>query len=159
NAATPTVGPFPTCGPGSDYVIVQSTGASIVPGGNDIGNHTDDGVTAVNLPFPVQLYGASYNAANVSSNGNIQFNSSANAYANACLPAAGLDGAIMAYWDDLRTDQVGAGCSAFTGGCGIFISTTGTAPNRVFNIEWRAVYYNSPNSALDFEVRLYEGQD
>src|SRR5205823_5119500 len=79
------------------------------------------------------------------------------AYANACLPTATLSNAILPYWDDLRTDQVGAGCSAFTGGCGIFTSTTGAAPNRIFNIEWRAVYYSSPASALDFEVRLYEG--
>ena len=30
-----------------------------------------------------------------------------------------------------------------------------TAPNRIFNIEWRADYYSS-DTALNFEVRLYE---
>src|SRR5437870_5744727 len=30
----------------NDYAITSSTGASIVPGTTDIGNHTDDGTTA-----------------------------------------------------------------------------------------------------------------
>ena len=43
---------------------------------------------------------------------------------------------------------------------GIFTSVSGSAPNRIFNIEWRAAYYNSgqtTNIPLNFEVRLYEG--
>src|SRR4051794_35587881 len=35
----------------NDYLITSSTGASIVPGTTDIGNHTDDGTTAIVLPF------------------------------------------------------------------------------------------------------------
>ena len=33
-------------------------------------------------------------------------------------------------------------------------------PNRIFNIEWRAVYYNAGSGTgnANFEVRLYEGQ-
>src|SRR5206468_7970040 len=143
------------CGSGSDDVIVRSTGATIDPGTTDIGNHTDDGVTAIGLPFPALLYGVQYNTANVSSNGNIQFTSSDNAYGNSCLPAASLADVIFAHWDDLRTD-VSFACPG--GGCGIFTSTTGVAPNRVFNVEWRAVYYNPNAQQLNFEVRLYEGQ-
>ena len=30
------------------------------------------------------------------------------------------------------------------------------APNRIFNIEWRAVYFNDHNQTANFEVRLYE---
>ena len=41
---------------------------------------------------------------------------------------------------------------------GIFTSISGTAPNRIFNIEWRAAYYNSADQTVNFEVRLYEGQ-
>ena len=34
------------------------------------------------------------------------------------------------------------GCNGFPGAtCGIFTSVTGTAPNRQFNIEWRAVHF------------------
>ena len=35
--------------------------------------------------------------------------------------------------------------------------TSGSAPNRLFNIEWRATYF-SGGASLNFEVRLYEGQ-
>ena len=42
-------------------------------------------------------------------------------------------------------------------GFGIFTSISGTAPNRIFNIEWRAQYFPGSGSA-NFELRLYEGQ-
>jgi hypothetical protein len=41
---------------------------------------------------------------------------------------------------------------------GVFTSTTGVAPNRVFNIEWRAGYYPNTTVTLNFEIRLFEGQ-
>ena len=63
----------------------------------------------------------------------------------------------MPHWDDLRTDQTGTGCTAYGGvGCGIFTSTSGTAPNRIFNIEWRTVYFGANTTRANFEVRLYE---
>src|SRR5207253_2624969 len=136
----------PTCGPGSDYVIVQSTGASIVPGTNDTGNHTDDGVTAINLPFSMTLYGQAYGSVNASSNGNLQFTTANNQYTNTCLPYASFTAAILPYWDDLLTNGTGEG---------IFTSTGGAAPNRIFNIEWRAHYFTGAGTA-NFEVRLYE---
>src|SRR6476660_1315859 len=40
---------------------------------------------------------------------------------------------------------------------GIFTSISGTAPNRIFNIEWRAQYFPGSGTA-NFELRLYEGQ-
>jgi hypothetical protein len=64
--------------------------------------------------------------------------------------------AILAYQDDLMTD-VEPGCSAFPGGnCGVFTSVTGTAPNRQFNIEWRAVHFADPTTTANFEVVFYE---
>src|SRR3989442_9162730 len=63
---------------------------------------------------------------------------------------------IFPYWDDQRTD-VNTGCSSFPGGtCGIFTSTSGSAPNRIFNIEWRTVLFANNASRDNFEVRLYE---
>ena len=52
-----------------------------------------------------------------------------------------------------------AGCNGFPGGtCGIFTSTTGTAPNRQFNIEWRAVHFADTTTSANFEVVFYENQ-
>src|SRR5204862_6300050 len=51
------------------------------------------------------------------------------------------------------------GCVGYAGGtCGIYTSVTGSAPNRIFNIEWRAVYFNNNAQQANFELRVYEGQ-
>ena len=55
------------------------------------------------------------------------------------LPSTNWGMAILPYQGDLLTVSGYPGCHGFPGGtCGIFTSTTGTAPNRQFNIEWRA---------------------
>src|SRR5207244_1817869 len=79
--ATPTLTP---CVNG--YTCAVSAGATIVPGTVDTGNHTDDGVTNITLPFPVTLYNVTYTSLNVSSNGNAQFVSANDDFNNVCLP-------------------------------------------------------------------------
>jgi hypothetical protein len=53
----------------SNYVTSTTTGNTIEPGSADTGNHCDDCSTAIALPFPVSVYGQTFNAANVASNG------------------------------------------------------------------------------------------
>src|SRR5204862_3685398 len=107
------------CGNYTPGPVVSST---IVPGTDDVGNQTDDGVTLVNLPFPVRFYNnQSYTTANLSSNGNLQFVTTSTQYTNECLPSTSITGpAIFPFWDDLRTD----GTSCTPGPCGIFTSTS-----------------------------------
>jgi hypothetical protein len=135
----------------SVYAITQTGGASIVPGVTDTGNHCDDCCTTIGLPFAYPFYGESYSNVTLSSNGNLQFTGSNATPKNVCLPAFGFDQSIVAHWQDLRTDGAGNG---------VFTSTSGVAPNRIFNIEWRAVYYSGgvSTSTVSFEVRLYENQ-
>jgi len=131
----------------NDYVVTTTQGGAVTPGLNDIGNHGDDAVTPVALPFAFPLYGASYTSVNVSSNGNLQFGSSSNRWDNQCLPAGLLAGpSLMPYWDDLTTDGAGLG---------VFTVVTGEAPARVFNIEWRAAEV-SGGAAVQFQARLHE---
>jgi alpha-tubulin suppressor-like RCC1 family protein len=139
---------------GNDYTLSQITGASIVPGTTDTGNHADDGTTTITLPFTYGFYGQNFTTATVDSNGSLQFNTHNTVYTNTCLPAAGFIDAIFAHWDDLRTDGNVGGTQ------GIFTSVTGVLPNRIFNIEWRASYYdvNANGDPINFEIRLYEGQ-
>ena len=68
---TPTLSPTPTP-PCTTYTIANSTGA-IVPGTDDIGNHTDDGNNTIALPFPVSIYGNQYTTAEAGSNGYLSF--------------------------------------------------------------------------------------
>jgi hypothetical protein len=127
------------------YSLVATGGAAIEMGTTDTGNHGDDVTSSITLPFSVSLYGASYNTAILSSNGNLQLTGSSAEYTNQCLPAGGMGVMLSPHWDDLMT----------TSG-GIFTSVTGTAPNRVLNIEWRAGYYPSTTPTLNFEIRLLE---
>src|SRR5207302_1911491 len=69
-------------------------------------------------------------------------------FTNNCLPWTGHTYIILPYWDDLYL---------VNSGFGIFTSISGTAPNRIFNIEWRAQYFPGSGTA-NFELRLYEGQ-
>jgi hypothetical protein len=150
---TPTPTPTPTCCP---YMTTMGSG-TIVPGTTDIGNHCDDCTTQITLPFPVTLYGVvTYNHLDVGSNGNLQTISNSGYSGTSCpLPDPNLLGmVILPYQDNLRTDQV-ADCSSFASGCGVFTSVTGTAPNRAFNIEWRAAYSGRAGTA-NFEVRFHE---
>jgi hypothetical protein len=138
--------PTPICGLNGDYVLTQSTGASIVPGTTDIGNHCDDCDTTLALPFPFLLYGHTYNSVLVYSNGTLNFvTTNGTGFINFCLPYSPVNEAIIPYWHDMRTDG---------DGYGIFTSISGSPPNRIFNIEWRTGYFGSYES--NFEVRLYE---
>jgi hypothetical protein len=150
--------------PPSQYVITEGTDA-IVPGDTDIGNHTDDGDTFVALPFTFQLYDQTYNGVNISSNGRLDFVvvNEPGGYISACLPAPPNQGpydfTIFGVWEDQRTDTNFPlpGCASFPGGnCGIFTSVSGSAPNRIFNIEWRTVLFADNNATQNHEVRLYE---
>ena len=136
----------------TNYIITQSGGASITAGTTDIGNHGDDTITSIALPFAFTFYGQAFSNAAVSDNGSVQFMSASSSAANSCLPVAGFASTIFAFWDDLRTDGT-IGTAQ-----GIFTSISGVAPNRIFNIEWRASYYHPgrKGSPVNFEVRLYE---
>ena len=148
--------------PPAQYVIAGGVDP-IVPGTADTGSHGDDTDTLVTLPFPFTLYGTSYNSVRVSSNGRLDFvvANESGGYVTACLPPppniGPYDNTIFPLWEDLRTDAALSGCSGFPGGtCGVFTSVSGVSPNRVFNIEWRAVLFNNNASRHNFEVRLYE---
>src|SRR6266436_1155641 len=134
--------------PPSDHYNISQIGGSIVPGTVDIGNHGDDTVVTIALPFPYTLYDQTYNNINLSSNGNAQFTTTDTTFTNVCLPWTIHNYTIYPYWDDLYL---------VNSGFGIFTSVSGTAPNRIFNIEWRAQYFPGSGSA-NFELRLYEGQ-
>jgi len=159
---TPSPSPTPTPPPGVCQYTFTTGSDAIVPGDTNTGNNTDDGDTFVALPFSFPLYDQTYNGVNVNSNGRLDFVTvnEPNGFASACLPAppnvGPFDYTIFGLWSDYRTDIVGEGCANFASGCGIFTSVSGSAPNRIFNIEWRVVYFADHTQTANFEVRLYE---
>ena len=134
-----------------NYLMTTSAGNSIDPGTLLVpGSVGDDVSVLITLPFAYTAYGVNYTQVRAISNGNLQFTTNNAAFTNVCpLPAAGMGVAFMPHWDDLRTDVAV--------GDGIYTSTTGVAPNRIFNIEWRATYFSGAGTA-NFEARLFEGQ-
>src|SRR5437867_1526421 len=135
------------CPPPDHYVITQ-IGGSIVPGTTDTGNHGDDTVTTIALPFTYTLYDQAFTSINLSSNGNAQFVTTDTTFTNVCLPWAAHNYTIFPYCDYLYLHN---------SGFGIFTSTSGSSPNRIFNIEWRAQYFPGSGTA-NVARRLYEGQ-
>ena len=136
-----------TCMPGTGYSIASGTGGVIVPGTTFVvGTNCDDCVANVTLPFTVSLYNQTFTTANLGSNGNVQFISGDATFTNVCLPFAAKDTHIDPHWDDLLLTAAGQG---------IYTSVSGVAPNRIFNIEWRAGYFAGGGTA-NFEVRLHE---
>ncbi len=146
NTPTATLTPRP-CQPDTNYIVSQTLGATIVPGTDDIGNHCDDCTTTIDLPFPFWFYGQTFTSANVSSNGNVQFGSNDPSPNNVCLPYAPFNYAILPHWDQLYTN---------TPRTGILTSVSGSAPNRIFNIEWQADMSPGGDHPAHFELRLYE---
>ncbi|HYP39630.1 MAG TPA: S-layer homology domain-containing protein [Chloroflexia bacterium] len=152
--ATSTASPTPPVCIPDNYSVSTSTGASIVPGTTDTGNHCDTCATLINLPFSYQLYDQTYSTVEVTADGTMNFVYSGNTGGtNFCLPYSGLGYSIIPHWDDMMTSGTGNG---------IFTSVSGTAPNRIFNIEWRTCSWEGGSSCgsrtYNFEVRLYEGQ-
>jgi len=147
-------------GANCQYTITSGTN-TIVPGTTDTGNHCAWCETLITLPFPFVLYEQTFNAVNVSSSGRLDFvcaNDPAN-YLETCLPAppnnCPFDYTIFPLWGEWYTGTAN-GCSTWPNGCGIFTSISGTAPNRIFNIEWHVVNRENDVQTGDFEVRLYE---
>jgi hypothetical protein len=157
--ATPT--PTPTSS-GCNYAIAFGN-HTIVPRNTDTGNHCAWCDTMIDLPFPFVLYDQTFNAVMVNSSGRLDFvcNNGPSGYTEACpLPASPnncpYDYTIFALWGEWYTGTDATGCSTWANGCGIFTSVSGTAPNRIFNIEWHAVSREDASLTGNFEVRLYE---
>ena len=154
---TPTMTATPaSCGPTGDYAISQSAGSVIVPGTVLVqGSQGDNVVAPIRLPFTYNFYGIQFANVNVSSNGNLQFDTNSTESHNTCYPYDVFGSAVAAYWADLTTDSFA--CV----NCGIYTSVSGVSPNQIFNIEWRACPAGASNcrGTINFEVRLYEGQN
>jgi hypothetical protein len=149
-------GPLIAYCPGPDYygyACEPGTGYTYLPASTDSFLYQDDGLVTLPLPFPFTFYGTAYNEAHVSSNGNIQFTTQNAAYANQCLhngPLPGMGDMIAPFWDDLDLTFQGY----------LRYGAAGTAPNRIFVIEWvDAPPFDAPNDRFTFAAQLFEGSN
>jgi hypothetical protein len=148
----------------TNYNINQSS-ATAYETGTDLvaGSQCDDCAFTMTLPFAYTLYGQSFTSVTAISNGHLDFGSSGDrTWGNYCLPNTDTNSTIFAHWDDLSMDYQNVACNYYPGypnSCGVFTSISGSVPDRIFNIEYRAFSVQSfPNSPVHFIIRLYEGQ-
>ncbi|HEX6872707.1 MAG TPA: S8 family serine peptidase [Micromonosporaceae bacterium] len=108
----------------------------------------DDQIKAIDLPFPVPLYGAVYRSATISTNGNVGFSAGATTLGNVAIPnTSAPNGALYPFWDDLMVDA----------SAGVYTGVVGTAPHRWFAIEWRNVRrFASASERLSFVAMINE---
>ena len=141
-------GPTPTPLPVCNYNINPGTGGVIVPGTFQVErSQCTDCTVHIDIPFVYSLYDQQFTVIHAGNNGTVQF-PTASGINNGCIPLADLVYTFAPYLEDLDTTSVGDG---------IFTSVSGTQPNRILNIEWRAHAVVS-GAPVHFEVRIYEGQ-
>ncbi|MEO8068717.1 MAG: hypothetical protein ABI599_13565, partial [Flavobacteriales bacterium] len=140
-----------------------SGGTNVTTGGN-VNNFLDDEEhsDAINLGFTFGYDGVAYTQVKVNSNGFISLEtgdvpsggtgtSSAYSNQNWTTVSTSMRPIICPLWDDL------AGGTNNTASVASY-ATTGSAPNRVFTVEWRnwRWNYNANNAVISFQCKLYE---
>ena len=115
--------------------------------GSNVGLTLDDQVQAIALPFAFDFYGTTYNAVNVSSNGNIHFGGANAGYTNIAIPSASAPlGMIAPFWDDLYLPGGGTVYSYYDGA------------NSRFVIEWDGIaHFAGTGDFYTFQIILYQG--
>lgn len=112
-------------------------------------NLGDDGYAVVPLPFSSVLFPGS--AVVVHNNGGLGFGASTSLPAsNNPVPSADAfegDAALLPYWDDLDSD---------TGN--VYHAVVGTAPERVFVVEWKDRPHYAGDTALDGDEVTFQAQ-
>ena len=132
----------------SDYTFALGS-ATFVPGVDDLNLDCDDCGADVVLPFTVHLYDQDFTQVHVGSNGHATFGIADDGFGITCSPfgIAGTTYALAPFWDDQTVFAAD--------GHGVFTTTTGSAPNRIFYIEWRSFYFGEADQ-LDYEIAFFE---
>jgi hypothetical protein len=122
---------------------------------------TDDGTSAVTLPFAFRFYGTSYSVGCVSANGALYFVPASPDctgfdadFANTDLTAAQVPNdrpAMLPFWTDLTFQENGAG--------GVLYQALGTAPARRFVLQWNNAYPQGSSSPVTFQIVLSESNN
>lgn len=145
----------------TNYSFASQTGVTAPTGDTLVAaSQDDDAIVPVTLPasFAFQVYGTPVTQLRADTNGVLIFNAGtvASTASNGALPVSAYGApALFALWDDLDLSPTVAS------GGGIYTRTLGTAPNRTFDIEWRAVRWVQGAATpvaptMVFSVRLHE---
>lgn len=133
------------------------------PSGTTFIKGQNNTTTSITLPFTFNYGGTNYTAMSLSSNGFVQFGTTALSGANSNIAlnstASGFKG-IFPLWSDLVPPTNISYNSTLTTCVGIFSKTIGTSPNRTFIVEFNAIPQKNVSGAYNtFEFQLKEGSN
>ncbi|MBS1584725.1 MAG: gliding motility-associated C-terminal domain-containing protein [Bacteroidetes bacterium] len=141
----------------ASYIFTANSTPYVSITGTNLAAIQADDATSVNVPlnFTFNFAGTNYTQVSACSNGWIAFSnanpSAATGRTNTQANANTIGAMLMPLWDDLG-GQTGTPAPVAT------YTTTGTAPNRVFTMQWatwRWSFSSNPN-VISFQVKLYE---
>ena len=115
------------------------------------GGVVDNAEGNVTMPFDFMFYGKTSNKLRIGNNGGILFDASAGDVSpnNTKLSNFEHPFAIFPYWDTFEGDQGG-----------VYYTTTGTAPNRMFIVQWDDIqHFEQSTDQGTFQAILYEGSN
>lgn len=135
------------------WTDISATGTVL----EDISDDDDEYQSDVPIGFTFSFEGTDYTHLEPTSNGVISLDQEGeDEYDNESLPTSEWAGAaLFPWWDDLYTDDS-------YGGGEIFAQTVGTAPNRIFIIQYDEVtHYDSEDAdyVVTFQLALCEGSN
>lgn len=110
----------------------------------------DEQKASVTTPFPVKIYGFTYNTLYISDNGALSKDDVSIGYSNYQIPTLFYPNIIAPFWDDLKPDPSTTDA--------IYYHTLGTSPNRKFIIQWNNVphYSVGGTNGVTFQVEFLE---
>jgi hypothetical protein len=122
--------------------------AQFVPAAEVLQLSGDDNSRLVQLPFAFPFYGANYSQLHISTNGYANFLAGNSVWSNSAIPStAPPNAAIYPFWDDLVIDSQSQ----------VLTRALGTAPNRIFVVEWRnAHFYADVSQRVRVALALFE---
>jgi hypothetical protein len=131
-------------GPSYHWTEISGTGTEILPSSDDswVGN--------IDLGFFFNYYGTDYSQIAIGNNGILFSGVGTSQYINQPIgQTPNIHGFIAPYWDDVVTwNSAGS----------VYYETLGTAPNRMFVVEWyNNGHYHDSSGFVTFETILYEG--
>jgi uncharacterized repeat protein (TIGR01451 family) len=131
-------------GPSCDWIEISDTGTAVLT------NSDDSWIENINIGFFFNYYGTDYSQLAISNNGLLFSGVGTWQYINQPITQTpNVHGFIAPYWDDIVT---------WGSADAIYYKTLGTAPNRMFVVEWHDnQHYSSSTSGITFEAILYEG--
>ncbi|MFJ6635917.1 S8 family serine peptidase [Streptomyces sp. NPDC091376] len=133
------------------YACAMASDRPYRGGDQRIGLTGDNSTERVALPFPLPLYGKTFEQAWISTNGTISFGGAHGGDINSGLPSTATpNAALYAFWDDLIVGDADTSS-------GVFTSVTGNAPHRTWVVEWRDVaHWSAQADTFSFSAAIGE---